>query len=189
MATLLPLSFREAEGDEESAVSWRRHSLVTWTLLGYPGLRYKQSQRRRTGKSALHNLGLALGFTLRIQLLEEINVRTMRTRVVPALIIILGGLLLAGCPPRVSIAKLNRDPGRYAGREVAIGGRVVDSYGAFGRGVFQVDDGTGTIWVVAGQYGIPAAGAKLAVTGHVEQGFSLGGRNFATILRETERRH
>jgi len=114
---------------------------------------------------------------------------TIRTRVVPALMIAMASLLLAGCPPRVSIAKLNRDPGRYAGREVTVAGRVVDSYGALGRGVFQVDDGTGTIWVLAGQYGVPGAGAKLAVTGHVEQGFSLGGRNFATILRETERRH
>jgi len=116
-------------------------------------------------------------------------VRTMRIRVVAAFVIALGSLLLAGCPPRVSIEKLNRDPGRYAGREVTIAGRVVDSYGALGRGVFQVDGGTGTMGVIAGQYGIPGAGAKLAVSGHVEQGFSLGGRNFATILRETERRH
>jgi hypothetical protein len=113
----------------------------------------------------------------------------MRTKVLPALMIALGSLLLAGCPLRVNIAKLSRDPGRYAGREVTIAGRVVDSYGALGRGVFEVDDGTGTMWVLAGQYGIPGAGAKLAVTGHVEQGFSLAGRNFATILRETERHH
>jgi len=103
--------------------------------------------------------------------------------------IVLGSLLLAGCPPRVSIARLNQDPGRYAGREVTIAGRVVDSYGALGRGVFALDDGTGSMWVLAGQYGIPGAGAKLAVTGRVEQGFSLAGRNFATVLRETERRH
>ena len=32
-------------------------------------------------------------------------------------------------------------------------------------------------------------GAKVAVTGRIEEGFSVGGRNFATILRETERRH
>jgi hypothetical protein len=121
--------------------------------------------------------------------LEEINVRKMWARLVPALLIVVGSVLLAGCPPRVSIAKLSRDPGRYAGRGVTIAGRVVDSYGALGRGVFQVDDGTGTMWVLAGQYGVPAAGVKLAVTGHIEEGFSLGGRNFATILRETERRH
>ena len=115
--------------------------------------------------------------------------QTLRIRVVSAFMIVLGSLLLAGCPPRVSIARLNQDPGRYAGREVTIAGRVVDSYGALGRGVFALDDGTGSMWVLAGQYGIPGAGAKLAVTGRVEQGFSLAGRNFATILRETERRH
>ena len=114
---------------------------------------------------------------------------TLRVRVVSAFMIVLGSLLLAGCPPRVSIARLNQDPGRYAGREVTIAGRVVDSYGALGRGVFALDDGTGSMWVLAGQYGIPGAGAKLAVTGRVEQGFSLAGRNFATVLRETERRH
>jgi hypothetical protein len=97
-------------------------------------------------------------------------------------------LLLAGCPPRVSIEKINRDPGRYAGKEVTVAGKVVDSYGVLGRGAFQIDDGTGALWVLAGHYGVPEAGAKLAVTGNVEQGFTLVGRNFATILRETERR-
>ena len=109
--------------------------------------------------------------------------------VISALGVIVAAVLLAGCPPRVSIARLNQDPGRYAGKEVTIAGRVVDSHGALGRGTFQVDDGTGAMWVLAGGYGIPAAGVKLAVTGRVEQGFSLAGRNFATILRETERRH
>ena len=114
---------------------------------------------------------------------------TMRIRVASAVLIAVGSLLLAGCPPRVSIAKLNRDPGRYAGEEVTIAGRVVDSYGALGRGAFALDDGSGIMWVLAGQYGVPGAGVKLAVTGRVEQGFTLAGRNFATILRETERRH
>jgi hypothetical protein len=103
--------------------------------------------------------------------------------------VLVATLLLAACPPHESIAKLNRDPGRYAGKEVTIAGRVTDSFGAMGHGVFQVDDGTGAMWVLAGQYGIPGADAKVAVTGRVEEGFSLGGRNFATILRETERRH
>jgi len=100
-----------------------------------------------------------------------------------------GILLLAGCPPRESIAKINRDPGRFMGREVTIAGRVVDSYGAMGRGAFLLDDRTGSMWVLAGHYGVPGAGAKVAVSGYVEQGFTMGGRNFATILRESERRN
>jgi len=113
----------------------------------------------------------------------------MGAKVSSTLVLIAGVLLLAGCPPRESIAKINRDPGRYAGRDVTIAGRVVDSYGAMGRGAFLLDDHTGSMWVLAGHYGVPGAGAKVAVTGQIEQGFTMGGRNFATILRETERRH
>ena len=113
----------------------------------------------------------------------------VRARVLAVLFVSLAGLLLAGCPPRASIAKINQDPGRYAGKEISIAGRVTDSFGALGSGVFQIDDGTGTMWVFSKKYGVPGNGAKLAVTGHIEQGFSLGGRNFATILLETERRH
>jgi hypothetical protein len=71
---------------------------------------------------------------------------TTRCRITFTLLIAVGILLLAGCPPRVSIAKINRDPGRYAGEEITIAGRVIDSYGALGRGAFEIDDGTGTMW-------------------------------------------
>ena len=113
----------------------------------------------------------------------------MRTKALWVLLLSLGILLLAGCPPRESIAKINQDPGRFAGKEISIAGQVTDSFGALGSGVFQLDDGTGTMWVFSAKYGVPGGGAKLAVTGRVEQGFAFGGRNFATILRETERRH
>ena len=113
---------------------------------------------------------------------------TQHTRIVFVFFLTFAVLLLAGCPPRVSIEKINRDPGRYAGKEITVAGRVVDAYGVLGRGAFEIDDGTGALWVLAGHYGVPEAGAKLAVTGNIEQGFTLVGRNFATILRETERR-
>jgi hypothetical protein len=111
------------------------------------------------------------------------------SRVPGVLLLSLVALLLAGCPPRESIAKINQDPGRFAGKEISIAGQVTDSFGALGSGVFQVDDGTGTMWVFSKNYGVPGSGAKLAVTGHIQQGFAFAGRNFATILLETERRH
>lgn len=114
---------------------------------------------------------------------------TTRGKFASALLIAAAALLLAGCPPRVSIAKINLDPGRYAGREVTIAGQVTDSFGFGGRGVFQIDDGTGSMWVLPGPFGVPSRGARFAVTGRVEQGFTFGGRNFVTILHETERRH
>jgi hypothetical protein len=75
------------------------------------------------------------------------------------------------------------------GKEVAIAGHVTNSFGALGTGVFEVDDGTGRMWVYSQSYGVPSNGAKVGVRGTIQQGFSLGGRTFATILRETERRH
>ena len=110
-------------------------------------------------------------------------------KILSVLLVGLGGLLLAGCPPRESIAKINQDPGRFAGRQISIAGQVTDSFGAVGTGVFQLDDGTGSMWVFSKNYGVPGSGAKVAVIGHIQQGFAFGGRNFATILFETERRH
>jgi hypothetical protein len=98
-------------------------------------------------------------------------------------------LLLAACPSRVSIAQINRDPARYSHKEIAIAGRVNGSFGALGTGVYQIDDGSGTMWVYSSNFGVPASGSKVAVVGEVQQGFMLGGRSFATIMRETERRH
>ena len=113
----------------------------------------------------------------------------MQSKVLATLLLVTGALILAGCPTRTTIEKINRDPGRYAGKEVTIAGRVTNSFGALGTGVFEVEDGTGRMWVFSERYGVPGREAKLAVTGRIEQGFSFGGRSFATILRETERRH
>jgi hypothetical protein len=98
-------------------------------------------------------------------------------------------LVLTACPQRESIAKINLDPARYSNKEISIAGRVTNSFGALGHGVYQLDDGTGEMWVFSERFGIPGNDAKVAVVGRVQQGFSFGGRNFATILIETERRH
>ena len=113
----------------------------------------------------------------------------LRKQFLLSLSLMLVTLLLAGCPTRTSISAVNRDPGKYAGREVTIAGRVTDSFGALGNGVFQLDDGTGTMWVLSQGFGVPGNGAKVAVTGTVSQGFSFGGRSFAVILKQTQRRH
>jgi hypothetical protein len=110
-------------------------------------------------------------------------------RNVLALAVVSLSLFLIGCPPRVSIADINRDPGRYAGKEITIGGRVSDSFGALGNGLFQIDDGTGRMWVVSQSYGVPGNGSKVGVTGRIEQGFSFGARSFAVVMKETRARH
>ena len=108
---------------------------------------------------------------------------------VSTMLLAVATLFLTACPTRTSIEKINRDPGRYAGKEVTIAGRVSNSFGALGTGVFEMEDDTGRMWVYSQRYGVPSTGAKVAVTGRIEQGFSFGGRSFATVLRESERRH
>jgi hypothetical protein len=114
-------------------------------------------------------------------------VRKMQSKVFPVVLLALASLGLAGCPQRTNIARINRDPARFAGKEVTIAGRVQTSFGAMGTGVFAVDDGTGRMWVFSERWGIPGRDARVAVTGRIEQGFSFHGRNFATVLRETRR--
>ncbi|PYV50691.1 MAG: hypothetical protein DMG92_06810 [Acidobacteria bacterium] len=96
-------------------------------------------------------------------------------------------LILAACPPHESIESINRDPSRFGRHEVTIVGRVVNSFAAAGIGVFEIDDGTGRMWVYSKKYGVPGTESKVAVTGVIQQGFSIAGRNFATILYETRR--
>ena len=119
----------------------------------------------------------------------EVGVVRLLNRLSIALLVMAATLVLAGCPTRTSIERINRDPGRYVGKEVAIAGHVTTSFGALGTGVFEVDDGTGRMWVFSERYGVPGNGARVGVRGRIEQGFSFGGRSFATIMRETERRH
>src|SRR5512143_1396630 len=103
-------------------------------------------------------------------------------RVLSAVFIIATMLLLAGCPPRVSIRDINRDPGKYMNRDISVAGRVSNSFGAMGSGVYELDDGTGTIWVYSQGYGVPGSGSKVAVTGRINQGFSFGGSSFAVVM-------
>ena len=96
-------------------------------------------------------------------------------------------LLLTACPQHETISRINADPGRYRNKEVAIVGRVTNSYGALGNGAYEIDDGTGRIWVVT-RRGIPSRGSQVGAKGHVYNGFSFGGRSFGTVIEETDRR-
>jgi hypothetical protein len=101
---------------------------------------------------------------------------------------LVGILLLAGCRPHTPIADINKDPSHYLGKDVTISGSVSTSFSALGNGIFQVDDGTGQMWVYSQNFGLPGNGSKVSVTGRVEQGFSFLGRSYGVILRQTEAR-
>lgn len=110
------------------------------------------------------------------------------TRLILSAVIIVSVLALAACPPHKSIAEILQDPARYQTKEISVHGAVVDSFGALGTGAFQIDDGTGRLWVLSSGYGVPAKGTRIAVAGTIQPTLSVAGSSFATIMRETQRR-
>ena len=64
-------------------------------------------------------------------------------------------------------------PARRKSQEVGIVGKVVRSYSVLGHGAYEVDDGTGTLWVVSNAGG-PREGARVGVKGTIRDLFSLG---------------
>src|ERR1700761_5211917 len=120
----------------------------------------------RGGKVSFHNRKL-------ISFLSKVSGRHMMRksgRIFSAVALVAGILLLAGCPTSAHIADINQAPGRFADKDVSIHGTVSEAFSALGNGVYQVDDGTGKIWVFSQNYGIPGNGVRVAVTGRVEQG-------------------
>ena len=97
------------------------------------------------------------------------------------------GFLLAACE-QARISQINADPGRYMNKEVAVVGNVTQSIGVLGKGIYQVDDGTGKLWVVANVRGVPSKGAKVGVKGYVKPTITFLGINYATVMEETDRR-
>ncbi len=96
-------------------------------------------------------------------------------------------LLLTACPKRATISKINADPGRYRDKDVTVAGTVTDSYGLLNMGIYEIDDGTGRLLVVT-HAGLPSRGAKVGARGRIYTGVSYGGRNYGTVLEESERR-
>jgi hypothetical protein len=93
-------------------------------------------------------------------------------------------LLLAACN-QTKIAAINNDPAKYSAKDVTVAGEVLTSFGVSNQGVFELDDGTGRLWVWSNGFGVPSQGARVAVSGRVQSGMAIGGRFFANVLRET----
>lgn len=112
----------------------------------------------------------------------------MRMRsIAGGMVLLAATLLLTACPSRQTIAKINADPGRYHDKEVAIVGTVTNSYGILDRGVYEVDDGTGRMWVATTR-GVPARGTRVGVKGYVYPSLNIGIKNFGVGMEETDRR-
>ncbi len=102
-------------------------------------------------------------------------------------------LLSAACPQRESIAGIEANPSKFYNKEVGIAGTVRDSYGLnipltqIRGGIYKVDDGTGSIWVVT-QSSVPSKGAKIGVKGRIQNGVNYNGKNYGLGMIEEDRR-
>jgi hypothetical protein len=72
-----------------------------------------------------------------------------------------------------TINQLLAEPNRYHDQEVGLRGNVIKSASVLGTGAYQLDDGTGTIWIVS-KKGVPRQGARVAVKGKVKDVVDLG---------------
>ncbi len=111
-----------------------------------------------------------------------------KVRLFVALFFPLAVLLLAGCPQRTTIAQIKQDPGHYHDKEVVLRGHVTESYGVLAQGVYELDDGTGRLWVLVEKRGVPRKGAEVEVVGRVISGVSFSSRDYGTGLREIRHR-
>ena len=115
------------------------------------------------------------------------------TKVILLGLVLTIGLITAACPKRESIASIEANPSKFYNKEVGIAGTVRDSYGLnipltpISGGVYKVDDGTGSIWVVT-KTSVPAKGTKIGVKGKVQNGISFGGKNYGLGIYEEDRR-
>ncbi len=103
-------------------------------------------------------------------------------------------LFASGCPQRKSIGEIEADPSRYNGKSVAIAGVVKTSYGLSiplikeGGGIYKIDDGTGSIWVISQERrGVPTRDTQILVKGKIRNGVIYNGKNYGLVLMEDDR--
>jgi hypothetical protein len=101
-------------------------------------------------------------------------------RVAAAAAILVLSLGLMACR-ETTIARLLAEPNRFHNDEVGLRGTVIKSASVLGTGAYQLDDGTGTIWVVSSK-GVPRQGARVAVRGRVRDVVDVG--SIITLPRE-----
>jgi len=108
-------------------------------------------------------------------------------RFVQLIVILSIGLALVACE-RQKIGEITADPGQFLDKDINVAGRVTQSIGALGRGVYQIDDGTGKLWVYSEKRGVPSKGAMVGVKGRIKQTVTFLGINYGTVMQESNRK-
>ncbi len=88
-------------------------------------------------------------------------------------------LLTIACGAK-SINQVLADPAKYRNQEITVHGTVDQSASALGRGAYRITDEGHSLWVVT-TGGTPRQGARVNVTGRLQQGFDLG--SLSNVIR------
>jgi hypothetical protein len=78
---------------------------------------------------------------------------------------------MVGCGAR-SINQVLADPTKYRNQSVTVRGTVDQSASVMGRGAYRLTDGDQGLWVVTSS-GAPRKGARVDVTGRLQDGYDL----------------
>lgn len=96
-------------------------------------------------------------------------------------------LLSLYCAAAVSIGEIKNSPQRFHDKRVTISGIVDETITLpiLGVGVFQLNDGTGKIWVKPNNR-MPEKSDRVSVTGTIKVGLTISGKSFGMILLESK---
>ena len=100
--------------------------------------------------------------------------------------------VVSGCDKHTDkVSSILNDPNSFGGKEVQISGKVVRSLdpssGLLNLAAYQVDDGSGKIWVIT-HTGAPSIGTEVGLKAHVRNDFRGSDLIGAVVLNEDERR-
>ncbi|HEV8131258.1 MAG TPA: hypothetical protein VGQ81_08390 [Acidobacteriota bacterium] len=109
----------------------------------------------------------------------------MKRLLLAAAVVVL--LLVSGCATHKHISQIKADPGRYVDHSAIIEGTVKRSYGVWKYGAYELEDSTGSIWVIADRP-TPAKGSHVRVTGRARTAFNLPFINFTGTAFQEEGR-
>ena len=103
----------------------------------------------------------------------------MTTRRVGVGLVLALAMAAAACGAR-SINQVLADPAKYRNETVTVRGTVAESASVMGKGAYRITDGDQGLWVVTSG-GAPRRGARVDVTGRLQDGYDLSA--FGNILK------
>ena len=107
--------------------------------------------------------------------------------IITVVIAILGIMVFATGCASTKISDILATPDKYTDKEVSVSGTVTDRYWVdllgLKAGGYQIDDGSGKIWVFTKEEP-PAEGEKASAKGTVSTAGKIGDRSFGTVINE-----